>query len=107
MKTDEIKLLYAYDDWAMQRILATCALLSAEQYVAPASETSLRGTLVHVLDAALAWRSGFEGYFVAADTPRESLPPAQPLDHIDLTEADVPTLAALKERWQAEEGAMR
>jgi uncharacterized damage-inducible protein DinB len=107
MKTDEVNLLYAYDDWAMRRILATCTQLSAEQYAAPAGETSLRATLVHILDAALAWRSGFEGYVVAADAPRESLPAAQPWDHTDLTEADVPTLDALKERWQAEESAMR
>jgi uncharacterized damage-inducible protein DinB len=106
MKTDEIKLLYAYDDWAMRRILATCTQVSAEQYIAPAGETSLRATLVHILDAALAWRSGFEGSLVAADAPRESLPPAQPWDHTELTEADVPTLAALQERWQAEVSAM-
>ena len=107
MKTDEIKLLYAYDDWAMQRILATCTQLSAEQYAEPAGETSLRATLVHILDAALAWRSGFKVSFVAADTPRERLPPAQAWDHTDLTESDVPTLAALTERWRAEASAMR
>ena len=52
MKTDEIKLLYDYNDWADARILVACARVSPEQYAALSSygHGGLRATMVHILD---------------------------------------------------------
>ena len=91
MKIDEIKLFYEYNFWADRRILATCAKVSDEQYIASTSFGSLRTILVHIVDAAWGWRLRFQ-----------SLNPDQ-----EITEADLPTRAALEERWQAEEQEMR
>jgi len=96
MKTDEIKLMYEYNDWADQRILAACAKVGPEQYAAPANfgtgYGSLRATLVHLVDGAWLWRRLFEGDM---DFSKE------------LTEADLPTLDALEKRWQEEQQALR
>jgi uncharacterized damage-inducible protein DinB len=99
MKTDEIKLLYKYNYWADQRILATCAKVSQEQYIAATSYGNLRATVIHILDAEWSWRLGFQKYFQAEDPTL--------WNHTELTEADVPTLDSLQERWQPEERAMR
>ncbi|MBX3086293.1 MAG: DinB family protein [Anaerolineae bacterium] len=106
MKIEEIKLLYEYTYWADQRILATCANVTEEQYTAPFTYHSLRGALVHKLDSDCSWRTAFQTYFV----PRAALPDAPPAtawNIPELTEADLPTLSILKERWQVEERAMR
>ncbi|HVN52840.1 MAG TPA: DinB family protein [Anaerolineaceae bacterium] len=95
MKTDEIKLLYEYHYWANKRILETCARVRPEQYTAPTSMvgySSLRGTLVHALDAEWSWRLILQGQRVTQDLA---------------TEADLPTLIDLEERWQAEEQETR
>jgi uncharacterized damage-inducible protein DinB len=112
MKIDEIKLLYEYNYWANGRILTTCGRISPEQYVAPTSVGSygsLRTTLVHTLDAEFAWLGSFQNYFVALDSSKGNAQAedAKMWDLPELTEADVPTLDALTERWQAEEQAMR
>jgi uncharacterized damage-inducible protein DinB len=91
MKIDEIRLWYAYNDWANQRILAAAGKVSEDQYTTPASNWSLRGTLVHILDAMWWWRSACQG-----TVTRE-----------ELTEANLPTLDALKRRWQTEEQEMQ
>jgi uncharacterized damage-inducible protein DinB len=91
MKIDEIKLMYEYNYWADQRILTTCDKVSQEQYNASTGYSSLRATVVHTLDAEWSWRLTCQG------TPTTQ----------ELTEADLPTLDALKERWQEEEQAMR
>lgn len=108
MNIDDIRLLYEYNYWANRRILTACANVSQEQYIAPTSigvgYGSLRATLVHALDSERAWRVSFQKYYV----PAGSLQGDAPLwDIADLTEADLPTLNALQERWQAEERAMR
>lgn len=112
MKIDEIKLLYEYNYWANWRILATCAQISPEQYVAPTSVGSygnLRTTLVHTLDSEWAWRSAFQEYFVSLDSLKGNAhaEDAKMWDLAELTEADVPTLDGLKERWHEEEREMR
>lgn len=90
MKTDEIRLLYTYNDWANQRILTTCATVTPEQYVANAGFGSLRAALVHTLDAERTWRFLFLGQ-------------AEP---DEIKETDLPTLSALEERWRAEQQEM-
>src|SRR5260221_4394053 len=109
MKADDIKLLYEYNSWAVQRILATCANVSQEQYVAPTNYGSLRATLIHTLDSEWAWRLACQEYSVAPDTLKARSLAEEPKrwDHQDLTEADLPTLDALKARWRAEEREIR
>ena len=90
-KTD-IEMLYRYNDWARRRVLAQAALVSPEQYAAPALVPmgSLRGTLVHALSAEVTWRRRWQG---------ES--PVAPL-----SERELPTCEALHDRWEAEGRAL-
>jgi len=62
MKRDEIKLFYDYNYWANGRILATCAEVSHEQYLAVTPYGCLRAAVVHVLDTEHAWLTGFKKY---------------------------------------------
>jgi uncharacterized damage-inducible protein DinB len=93
MKIREMTQLFDYNDWANARILQAAARVSAEQYAAPAglSYGGLRGTLVHTYEAEHSWRMRCQH-----DTWGE-----------ELTEADIPSLAELHSRWQAEEAALR
>jgi len=90
MKTDQIKLLYEYNYWANWRILTACAQLGPEQYIASATFGSVRANLIHIVSSEWAWRLLLQG-----NTWPE-----------DLTQADLPTLDALRERWHAEQREM-
>lgn len=94
MQKSDIILLFDYNYWATQRILAAAEKLSQEQFREPLKQTwgSLQGKLVHMLSAEWVWRSRFQ---------EQSSPTAH------LKADDFPILAALRERWQAEEQAMR
>ena len=85
MNVDDMKLIYEYNDWANHRILDTAEQVTPEQFVAPTSFSygSLHGTLVHLLDAEMAWRHRLE------DKPYLT----------ELVQADVPTLADVRKRW--------
>ncbi len=111
MKVEDIRLVYAYNYWANQRIITACANVSQEQYVAANAVSnfgSLRATLVHTLDSEFGWFLVFEKYFVPADLMKSgSLPAAQKWEVAELTESDLPTFDALKARWQEQEGTMR
>jgi len=67
MKTDEIRLLYEYNDWVDARFLAACTRVSPEQYAASNPfETGyggLRATMVHLLDNLWQWRITLQGYY--------------------------------------------
>lgn len=93
MRIDDLRLLYEYNYWANARILRAAEGLSDEQLLAPAPfpSGSLRGTLVHTMSAEWIWRQRWQGA-----TPRAML-----------DEAEFPTLAAICERWEAEEAALR
>jgi uncharacterized damage-inducible protein DinB len=94
MQADDVLILYDYNNWANARILETAAQVSEAQFVAPAgvSHGSLRGTLVHILAAEWIWRVRCqEGLSLG------SL----------LGEAELPSLEAIRSRWQSEEQAMR
>jgi uncharacterized damage-inducible protein DinB len=97
MNSDEIKLMFEYNSWANHRILAACAKVSPEQYGASAGlgvgYTSLRATVVHIMDAERNWRLICQGGALA--------------DWEELSEADLPTLESLVERWQTEQGEMQ
>ena len=58
MTLPDILLLYDYHYWATRRILSARAQATHEQFTvaAPHSFGSLRGTLVHTLDAEYSWR---------------------------------------------------
>lgn len=77
--------LYAYNQWANQRILAATQALSPEQFLAPvgASFLSVRDTLAHTLLAHRNWLHRFQ---------RQPVPPARSF-------ADFPDLAALRAAW--------
>ena len=89
-----IHTIYSYNYWANARILETAVNLSQAQFVAPArmSHGGLRGTLVHTLAAEWIWRKRCQ----------ERVFPT-----IMMAAAEFPTLAALRERWEEEETAMR
>jgi uncharacterized damage-inducible protein DinB len=85
MNREAVALLYRYNTWAWERVLAQVARLSPEQYTAPAPtpHSSLRGTLVHSLSAETTWLRRWSGEMPTAP----------------LTEEELPTFAALRERW--------
>ncbi len=93
MNIKNILLIYEYYYWANHRILTQTALVSLEQFIAPASFPfgGLRGTLVHILEAEQSWLNRLKGF---GDGP-------------DLIPEDFPAVKHLKERMQAEEKAMR
>ena len=93
MNTTDIRLLFAYNDWANQRVMDHAAQLSSEQYYAPAPVPmgSLLTTLAHTLMAEVIWRRRWEG-----------LPPI-PSSEIESIE----TVDALAARWQIETAALQ
>lgn len=93
MNVADLRIIYDYNYWARDRILAAAARVSPEQYAAPADYPygGLRGTLLHILDAEKSWLHQWEH---GSWTP-------------DLLEADYPTLGMLQEAWGQEEAAMR
>lgn len=104
MKVDEIKLLYAFSDWADARILAACARVSAEQYAAPSASGTGRGglreTMVHILDSMWQDRITLQGYY------QHPLADEAAYDATELHEDAFPTFAALQVRWAAEQREM-
>ena len=94
MNTEDLLQLYEYNYWANRRILSAAEKVSAAQLAAPSSFPfgSLRGTLVHIMDAEYGWRTFFKENNWSAP---------------DLKEADFPTLASIQTRWKQEEQAMR
>lgn len=105
MNTDEIKLLYEYNDWADARILAACARVSPQQYAAPTASGNgyegLRATMVHMLDNLWQWRITLQGYY------QEPLADEAAYDATELHEDAFPTFDALRERWMTEQREMR
>lgn len=93
MQIEDLRLLYDYNYWATARMLAAAKQVSAEQFVAPADFPygSLRGTLLHTLEAEWTWRMRLQH-----DAPSA-----------DLLEADFPTLDVLAARWHDDEREMR
>lgn len=104
MKTDEIKLLYGYNDWADARILAACARVSPKQYAAPTTcgtgRGGLRATMVHLLDSIWQSRITLQGFY------KEPLADEAAYDATELHEDAFPTLTALQERWMTEQREM-
>jgi uncharacterized damage-inducible protein DinB len=90
----DVHLIYEYNYWANQRILAKCKDVSHEQFIAPAEFPfgGLRGTVVHILDAEFGWRTFFQKNDWSAP---------------ELKETEFPTIASVQERANQEEKEMR
>ena len=93
MKREEIDLLFQYSNWANDRILHQAERVTHAQLTAPndLGWGSLRGALVHLLDAEYAWR-------VLLKTG-EHVVWLQPEDFADV--------AAIRARWAEERSAFR
>ena len=104
MKIDEIRLLYAFNDWVDARILAACARVSPEQYAATTTigtgHAGLRATMVHLLDSTWQARIALEGFY------EKPLADQAAYDATELHDDAFPTLAALQARWATEQRAM-
>ena len=94
MQLADIQLMYEYNVWANHLLLAKTAEVTPEQFVAPTTHSwgSLRGTLVHVLDSERGWR-------VIVETGKATFD--------ELNPENVPTVAAMQQRWNEEEAAWR
>lgn len=105
MYTDDIKLLFEYNNWADARILAACARVSPDQYIAPTATGTghggLRATMVHILDSMWQDRITLQGYY------KDPLSDDAAYDATELHEDAIPTFAALQERWAIEQQEMR
>ncbi|MDQ4045015.1 MAG: DinB family protein [Chloroflexota bacterium] len=86
MRADVIKLMYGYNTWANERVLARVAELTPEQYTASgsASYSSVRDTLVHTMWGQAHWLSRWQGQGDAPDY--------DPNDYTDLN--------SLRTRWR-------
>lgn len=89
----DIHLLYNYNYWANGKILAQCAKVTREQFLAPAEFPygGLQGTLVHIMEAEKGWLSLFESQTMGEE----------------LFTKDFPTLQSIVEIWCEEEKSMR
>jgi uncharacterized damage-inducible protein DinB len=105
MKTDEMRLLYKYNDWVDARFLTACAKVSPERYAAPnpfqTGYGGLRATMVHLLDNIWQWRITLQGYY------NEPLANEAAYDATELHEDAFPTLDTLRERWVIEQQEMQ
>ena len=95
MRARDVILLYDYNYWADRRILSAAERMSLEQLLAPTGHSfgSLRGTLVHILDAECGWRMLREHKTLSSFRK--------------LKEDGLPGLEPLRQLWIEEERAMR
>jgi len=91
MRRADMELLLRYNDWANERILATVEQVTAEEFAQPNDFGwgSLKGALVHLMDAEYAWRVLLKGG-----------------EHVEwLQPEDFPDVAAIRARWADEREA--
>ena len=93
MDADYFRTLFDHLYWARDRVLAAAESLTDEEYAKPNGFTykSVRGILVHCLAGESNWLARARG---------EAPPPFA-------REEDLPTVAALKARWQDDESKVR
>ena len=92
MTPDDVRILFGYNYWARDRVLAAMHDMTEVDYTRPNGFTygSIRGILRHCLDVECTWRCRLVG---------EQLAP--------ITEEDVASPALLRARWLEEESRMR
>jgi uncharacterized damage-inducible protein DinB len=93
MKPDEITTLFEYGWWARDRLLATADGMSEEEFARENGFTykSLRGILVHAMEAESFWRGRFTGE----------------RDIAKIGDDELRSVAELTERWAEEESRLR
>jgi uncharacterized damage-inducible protein DinB len=93
MDAEYFRFIYDYLYWARDKVLMAAAELSEEEYTRDVGFTyhSVRGILTHALAGEAIW------------LPRAWREQPGPF----ITEDEVPTLAALRERWGVEESKQR
>lgn len=81
---------YTYGRWATEQVLAAAERLTPEQLNAPgiAGHGSIRGTLVHLIEAQWSWFMWFDGSLPAEEAIRLQIDPDS-----------LPDVAALRARW--------
>jgi uncharacterized damage-inducible protein DinB len=86
MTVQEIKMLFAYNAWATNRVFESLTQVPEELSTKDlkGSHGGIRGTLTHLVGAEMIWLSRWEG--------KSKTPP--------LTEKEAPSLAALKGIWE-------
>lgn len=89
---DNIKLLYAYNTWATNRLLDSLTQLSPEQYNAPgcSGHGSIKATLKHFLTVQWGWFSWFDG----TKTPAEAMA-------VNIADSEMDSLDKVRKIWQA------
>lgn len=92
MHLQDIHLLYEYNYWAKNRLMGVVETLTREQFTKDlgTSHTNIHGTMVHILGAEEIWLNRWNGIS----------PPGLP------TPAQIPTLEAVRDRWNTIEKAM-
>jgi uncharacterized damage-inducible protein DinB len=99
VSADDYRLLFQYNAWANEQVLAKAALVSNVEYFEAAaglSFGSLHATLVHILVADIVWLARWRG-----EMPPEALKDARQADV--LAEREIPTFARLTELWASEQ----
>ncbi len=96
MHIADLIMLYEYNCWMNDQILATAARVTSEQFTAPTDLTprSLQENLVHILDVEWSWRERASG------APEE-------IWIVELELADFPDIESIKKRWEQESATMR
>lgn len=93
MNRNELETFVRFNFWANDRLIEACERLTADAFTRSVTPNpgwgSLRGVLVHILDAEAGWRAVLE-------SARE--------DFI-LEETDFPDVATLKIHWEKEQAA--
>jgi uncharacterized damage-inducible protein DinB len=92
MNVDQVRWLFAYDQWATRRVLAVLHGLDNASWAEPnlVGDRGLGGILVHQLGAAQRWRHAFQ------ETGQEPAPEREPL----------PSISELMQRWEEEWAAV-
>jgi uncharacterized damage-inducible protein DinB len=92
-QTHTLSLLFEYNYWARDRILAQAERLAGPEFLAevPSNYGNLRATLVHILSAEWIWRLRCQ----RGESPRALFDPA-----------DFPAVASLRDAWIAEQEKM-
>jgi uncharacterized damage-inducible protein DinB len=103
MSADFFRLLFRYNWWANQRILARLDALAETDYRAPApglSFESLHGTLVHLAVAEVVWLARWRG-----EAPPEALKDARA--SAQMAASHLPTLDAVRSLMEREREKQR